>query len=64
MELTERKITWMLFTMMFLTVPVSYFIFLAGGLLPLVSIAVLGFDGAPFGLISVAHMIVYCPLLY
>ena len=34
------------------------------GLLPLVSIAVLGFDRSPFGLISVAHMIVYCPAFY
>ena len=64
MELTQTRITWILFTVMFLSVPVVYFVLLTGGFLPLITIAVLGFDHAVFALISVVHMVVWCPVLY
>ena len=64
MELTERKIKWIVFAMMFLTFPVLYFVLYSGGVLPLVSIAAMGFDNWAFGLVSFVHMVVYCPVFY
>ena len=64
MILSEGKIKWILSTLMVVTLPVLYFAFLMGGWLSLLSIAAMGLGNAIFGMISVAHLLVYVPIFY
>ena len=64
MILNERKIKWTLFTLMVMTVPVLYFALLMGGWLSLLSIAAMGLGNVIFGMISIAHLLVYGPIFY
>ena len=64
MILSERKIKWILLTLMVMTVPVLYFAYLVGGWLSLITIAAMGLDNAVFGMISAAHVLVYGPIFY
>jgi len=60
MALSERAIKWLLFTAMFLTVPVLYFMFVIGGFVPLWTILVLTLV-AP---LSFVHVMLYAPVFY
>jgi len=64
MVLSERKIRWILFATMSLTVPVIWFLLMTGGFVPLASIVAAGFQNGIYALAAVVHLLVYCPIFY
>jgi len=61
----EKTMKWVLFCLMAATVPVIYFMFVVGGLLPLIAILAMSFTGVwGFKLFNAVHLAIYAPVFY
>ncbi len=63
--MSENTIKWILFCLMFVTVPVLYFMFVIGGFLPLIAIVAASFGGEwGFALFNAVHVLIYGAVFY
>ena len=63
--MSANAIKWILFGLMFATVPVLYFLFVIGGFLPLIAIVALSFRGVwGNALFNALHVLIYGALFY
>ena len=61
----EKTMKWVLFCLMAATVPLIYFMFVVGGLLPLIAIMAMSFSGVwGFKAFNAVHLALYAPVLY